>query len=126
MAQRLQVLKCDKCGNIVMVFHAGTGNLWCCKEPMKVLTENTTDAAVEKHVPVIERTAEGVKVKVGGIPHPMESAHYIEWVELLTDNRMYCQFLEPGSPPEAVFPAAADSAALTAREYCNMHGYWKG
>jgi superoxide reductase len=123
MAEQLQVYKCDVCGNIVEVMHAGGGELVCCGQPMKLFKENSVDAAKEKHVPVIEKTAEGFKVKVGSVAHPMEEKHWIEWVELIVDGKVYRQFLKPGQAPEAVFCIKADSVA--AREYCNLHGLWK-
>ncbi|MBW1696297.1 MAG: desulfoferrodoxin [Deltaproteobacteria bacterium] len=123
MAERLQVYKCDACGNIVEVVHGGAGELVCCGEPMKLLVENTVDAAREKHVPDMEKTEAGVKVKVGSVPHPMEEKHYIEWVEIIADGQAYRQFLNPGEAPEATFNIEAKD--LTAREYCNLHGLWK-
>jgi superoxide reductase len=124
MTRRLQIYKCEVCGNIVEVLHEGGGELVCCGKPMKQMVENTVDAAREKHVPVIERTAAGIQVKVGSVPHPMEDKHYIEWVELIADGKAYRQFLKPGEPPVAVFAVKTDKA--TAREYCNLHGLWKG
>jgi superoxide reductase len=123
MAEKLQVYKCNICGNIVEVLHGGIGELVCCAEPMILLTENTTDAAKEKHVPVIEKIDGGYKVKIGSVPHPMEEKHYIEWIELLADGKAYRQFLKPGMAPEAVFNIKVDS--ISAREYCNLHGLWK-
>jgi superoxide reductase len=123
MAEQLQVYKCDVCGNIVEVMHAGGGELVCCGQPMKLFKENSVDAAKEKHVPVIEKTADGFKVKVGSVAHPMEEKHWIEWVELIVDGKVYRQFLKPGQAPEAVFCIKADS--VNAREYCNLHGLWK-
>jgi superoxide reductase len=124
MAERLEVYKCEICGNIVEVLHGGKGQLVCCNKPMKLFVENTVDAAKEKHVPVQEKTATGVKVKVGSVPHPMEEKHYIEWVEILVDGKAYRQFLNPGQAPEASFDVKADT--IVAREYCNLHGLWKG
>jgi superoxide reductase len=123
MAELLQVYKCDLCGNIVEILHGGAGELVCCGQPMKLLTENTVDAAKEKHVPVIEKVDGGYKVKVGDVPHPMEDKHYIEFVELIADGKVYRQFLNPGEVPEAMFAITADQVA--AREYCNLHGLWK-
>lgn len=123
MAERLEVYKCDACGNIVEVLTGGAGELVCCGEPMKRMTENTVDAAKEKHVPVIEQTADGIKVSVGSVAHPMEEKHYIEWIEIIADGKAYRQFLSPGEAPEAVFPIKATQ--VTAREYCNLHGLWK-
>lgn len=123
MAEKLQVYKCELCGNIVDVLHAGGGELVCCGQPMKLFVENTVDAAKEKHVPVIEKTANGYKVKVGSVTHPMEEKHYIEWVELIAGDQVYRQFLSPGQAPEAEFCVKADK--VSAREYCNLHGLWK-
>lgn len=123
MAERLEVYKCDLCGNIVEVLHGSDGELVCCGQAMTLLVENTVDAAKEKHVPVIEKTADGFKVKVGDVAHPMEDKHYIEWVEIIADGKSYVQFLNPGETPEATFKIDADS--VTAREYCNLHGLWK-
>jgi len=123
MTERLQVYKCEVCGNIVEVLHAGKGELVCCKQPMKLFVENTVDAAKEKHVPVVEKTADGIKVTVGSVPHPMEEKHYIEWIEIIADGKAYHQFLNPGDVPEATFNITAES--VTAREHCNLHGLWK-
>ncbi len=124
MAEKIQVYKCQACGNIVEVLHGGDGELLCCDNPMELLQEKTADAATEKHVPVIEKIDGGYKVKVGSVPHPMEEKHYIEWIELLADDKAYRQFLEPGQAPETVFLIKADS--VEAREHCNVHGLWKG
>lgn len=124
MAERLQVYKCELCGNIVEVLNGGKGELVCCGQPMKLLVENTVDAAKEKHVPVIEKIEGGYKVKVGSVAHPMEEKHYIQWIELVADGRSYIQFLKPGEAPEAVFKV--DAVDVYAREYCNLHGLWKG
>ena len=124
MAERLEVYKCNICGNIVEVLHGGGGELVCCGQPMNKLVENTVDAAKEKHVPVVEKVNGGVKVKVGEVAHPMEEKHWIEWVEIVADGKTYRQFLNPGEAPEATFNVEADQ--VTAREYCNLHGLWKG
>lgn len=123
MAEKLEIYKCELCGNIVEVLHGGTGELVCCGQPMKLFKENTVDAAKEKHVPVIEKIDGGYKVSVGSVAHPMEEKHYIEWVELIADGKAYRQFLAPGAVPEAIFKI--DAAQVTAREYCNLHGLWK-
>lgn len=123
MAQRKEIYKCEMCGNIVEVLHGGGGNLVCCGQDMTLLKENTVDASVEKHVPVIERSGNTYKVKVGSVPHPMEEKHYIEFIELITEARVYRAYLDPGKPPEASFDVSGD--VLGAREYCNMHGLWK-
>lgn len=123
MAERLEVYKCNVCGNIVEVLHGGQGELVCCGQSMVKFEENTVDAAKEKHVPVIEKVEGGVKVKVGEVAHPMEEKHWIEWVEIIADGKAYRQFLNPGETPEATFNVEADQ--ITAREYCNLHGLWK-
>lgn len=122
MPKLLEVYKCELCGNIVEVIHAGGGDLVCCGQEMKLMTENTVDAAKEKHVPVIEVGDGFVKVTVGSVPHPMEEKHYIEWIELIADGKAYRQFLKPGEVATATFNVTASS--LTAREYCNLHGLW--
>jgi len=124
MAERLEIYKCEACGNIVEVLHGGAGELVCCGQPMVQMIEGTVDAAKEKHVPVIEKIEGGYKVKVGEVAHPMEEKHYIEWVELIADGKAYRQFLNPGEKPEAVF--MVDAQNVTARELCNIHGLWKG
>ncbi len=123
MTERLEVYKCELCGNMVEVMHAGAGELVCCGQPMVCQNENTVDAAKEKHVPVIEKVDGGVKVSVGSVAHPMEEKHYIQWIEIIADGKVYRQFLNPGDTPEATFNVEA--AAITAREYCNLHGHWK-
>ena len=123
MAERLEVYKCNVCGNIIEVLHSGAGELVCCGQPMNLLAENTVDAAKEKHVPVVEKTADGVKVSVGSVAHPMEEKHYIEWIEIIAGGKSYRQFLNPGEAPEATFKVDAED--VTAREYCNLHGHWK-
>ena len=123
MAKRLEVYKCSLCGNIVEVLFGSDGELVCCGQPMVLMAENTVDAAKEKHVPVIEKVDGGYKVKVGAVSHPMEEKHYIQWIELIADGKVYRQFLNPGDAPEAVFQVSASS--VVAREFCNLHGHWK-
>ncbi len=123
MTKRDEVYKCELCGNIVAVVHAGGGELVCCGKPMKLMAENTTDGAKEKHVPVVEKVPGGIKVKIGSVPHPMEEKHYIEWIEIIADGKSCRQFLAPGQAAEAFFPVEA--ASVVAREYCNLHGLWK-
>jgi superoxide reductase len=123
MTERLQIYKCEVCGNIVEMLHHGAGQLVCCNQPMKLMEENTVDAAKEKHIPVIDKTADGIKIIIGSVPHPMEEKHYIEWIQLIADGESYRQFLKPGESPEATFKISADN--VTAREYCNLHGLWK-
>ena len=123
MTELKQIYKCNICGNIVEVLHTGAGELVCCGQPMQLLDEKTEDEGREKHVPVIEKTGDGVKVKVGSVPHPMEDAHYIEWVEVIANGKSCRKFLKPGDEPEAEFEI--DAEQITAREYCSVHGLWK-
>lgn len=123
MTQQNQVYKCNVCGNIVEVLHSGAGELVCCGQPMQLLEANTVDAAQEKHVPVIEKTKKGVKVKIGSVPHPMEEKHYIEWIEIIADGQVYKKFLKPGDQPEAEF--CVQTKKIQAREHCNLHGLWQ-
>jgi len=126
MTELNQVYKCEVCGNIVEVLHTGIGELVCCGKPMILQKENTTDAAVEKHVPLIDKTEQGIRVKIGSVEHPMEEKHYIEWVELLANGKAYKKFLKPGDKPEAEFCIQAEEEEVIARAYCNLHGLWKG
>ena len=123
MTKQRQVYKCRICGNIVEVLHPAGGTLSCCGQPMELMAENTTDAALEKHVPVVEKTADGYKVTVGSTEHPMLENHYIEWVELVTETETMRKYLKPGERPVACFKTGAE--AVSAREYCNLHGLWK-
>lgn len=123
MTTKLEIYKCSLCGNMVEMVHGGEGELVCCGQPMEKLTENTTDAAQEKHVPVIESIEGGYKVSVGSVAHPMAEEHYIEWIELIADGKAYRQFLNPGDEPVAEFAVAAET--VCAREFCNVHGLWK-
>ncbi|MBI5680898.1 MAG: desulfoferrodoxin [Methanobacterium sp.] len=126
MTENKQVYRCNICGNIVEVMHAGGGSLVCCGQLMELLEEKTEDTGFEKHVPVIEKTANGLKVKVGSIPHPMEENHFIEWIEVLVDNCAYIKSLKPGDEPQAEFEIKIDDTSkISAREYCSIHGLWK-
>jgi len=120
----LQLYKCMRCGTIVQIMHPGKPTLVHCGVPMKLLVEKTQDTGYEKHVPVIEKIDRGYKVKVGSVPHPMEEAHYITVIQLITKDRVQTKALEPGEKPEAVF--LTDAEEVFARAYCNLHGLWKG
>jgi len=125
MTKRDQIYKCEICGNIIEVLHEGVDSLVCCNEPMKLLKENTVDAAKEKHVPIISNTSQGILVQIGSVPHPMEEKHYIEWIEIITKyNKSYKKFLSPGDKPEVKFCITPEDV-LFAREHCNLHGLWK-
>ncbi|MBF0469557.1 MAG: desulfoferrodoxin [Desulfamplus sp.] len=123
MAEKLGIYKCEKCGNIVEVLHASKPPMSCCNETMTILAENSVDAAKEKHVPVIEKIEGGYLVKVGSVAHPMEEKHLIEWIELNAEGIVYRKFLKPGDAPQATF--LTDAQSVTAREFCNLHGFWK-
>ena len=126
MTEQNQVYRCNICGNIVDVLHPGVGKLVCCGQEMQLLEEKTTDSGSEKHVPVVEKTDNGVKVKVGSIPHPMEENHFIEWIEITADGRVYRKMLKPGDKPEAEFEIDLDDInVIGSREYCSIHGLWK-
>ena len=119
-----EIYKCNICGNIVEVLHIGVGQLVCCDEPMQKLEEKTQDSKIEKHVPYIEKTKDGILVKVGqNQDHPMEEKHYIEWIEIIADGTVYKKFLKPGDKSQAKFEIKAKN--IQAREYCNIHGLWK-
>ncbi len=117
-----EIYKCELCGNIVELVHAADGALVCCGKPMVLQKENSVDASKEKHVPVIEKNGTGVLVKVGSVAHPMEEKHYIEFIEVISGNKIYRAYLKPGDKPEAQFELPSVSYA---RAYCNLHGLWK-
>jgi len=121
--QKMQVYRCNVCGNMVVVIRGAGGTLTCCNQAMELLVENTQDAALEKHVPQITPVEGGIKVQVGSVAHPMQPEHYIEWIEVESGGQVCRQFLEPRNAPEAFFPIEA--GAVTVREFCNVHGLWK-
>lgn len=123
MTEQNQIYKCNICGNIVEVLHTGIGQLVCCGQPMELQKEKIEDVGQEKHIPIVEKTEIGIKVKVGSISHPMEKEHYIEWIEIIVDSRVCRKFLKPGNKPEAEFEIKAEK--IEVREYCNIHGLWK-
>ncbi|MCL2786599.1 MAG: desulfoferrodoxin [Methanomassiliicoccaceae archaeon] len=123
MAEQREIYLCARCGNIVEVECGGKGKLSCCGEDMKLMPPNTVDAAVEKHVPVIEKADGGILVKVGSVTHPMADDHYIVYIEIFDEGVLRRKYLKPGDPPEAFFKGATDKAV--AQEYCNKHGLWK-
>jgi superoxide reductase len=126
MAEFKKVYRCNVCGNIVVVLHEGKAPLICCGQPMELLKENSVDASLEKHVPVIEIGHEKIKIIVGEVPHPMEETHYIEWIMLDINDKMLISFLKPGMKPEAEFwETLLKDTKISARAYCNLHGLWK-
>jgi len=126
MVKQNGIYKCEICGNVASVIEAYEPELVCCGQPMKLLEEKTEDEGQEKHVPVIEKTESGVKVKVGSVEHPMEENHYIELIQLIKDgNVVIGKRLKPGDKPEADFCCLVETEGLKARELCNVHGLWK-
>jgi superoxide reductase len=123
MTKRAQIWKCDICGNIVEILHGGMDALVCCDQPMNLKEEQNADSSTEKHVPVIEKTDNGIKVTVGSTLHPMEEKHYIEWIEVVNGDYIQRKYLKPGDEPVAEFYVPY-SDKLVAREYCNVHGNW--
>ena len=126
MTKKKGIYKCEICGNVVEVLQDGKGDLVCCGKPMVYFEEKTADSSTEKHVPFIQETEDGYLVKVGeNTAHPMTEAHYIQWIELNVDGMSYKAFLNPNDKPEAEFkvPKGKD---VFAREYCTLHGVWKG
>ncbi|EMR75227.1 desulfoferrodoxin [Thermoplasmatales archaeon SCGC AB-540-F20] len=124
MTKIREIYKCNICGNIVEALHAGVGELVCCGEPMELMKEKTEDSSIEKHVPYIEKTENGVLVKIGqNQEHPMEEKHHIEWIQVIADGISYRKFLKPGDKPQAEFEIKADK--IETREYCNIHGLWR-
>lgn len=122
MTKLKQIYRCAICGNIVETVHPAGGTLVCCGQPMELITENSKDATLEKHVPVIQKIDGGYRVTVGSVEHPMIPEHYIEWIELITEDLVMRKYLKPGEKPTAVF--MTDAKKIKAREYCNIHGLW--
>ena len=120
----MKFLRCEKCGKTVGVIVDHGCPTMCCGEEMKELVANTTDAATEKHVPVVEVSGNTVTVTVGSVEHPMMEEHYIQWIALETKEGMQRKSLTPGSAPKAVFALAEGDAPVRAYEYCNLHGLW--
>lgn len=125
MAEKFEIYKCEKCGNIVQVLHGEAPPIICCGQDMVRLVANTVDAAQEKHVPVVEKIDGGYFVKIGSVDHPMTPEHYIQWIELLEQDGTLIQrkFLDSSDAPTASFKTDADQ--VLAREYCNLHGLWE-
>jgi superoxide reductase len=127
MAEKDSIYKCEICGNVVSVIEAGKGELVCCGEPMKKLEEQTIEQeGKEKHVPIIEKSDNGIKVKIGSVPHPMEDSHFIELVQVISNDGIITgKRLKPGDLPEVEFCCINYSDDLKARIFCNVHGVWK-
>jgi len=153
--REVKFYRCEKCGNIVALVKSGGGTLVCCGQEMTLLKANTTDAAVEKHVPFVEKEDGKIKVTIGSVIHPMTDAHYIEWIALVTENKIELVYLKPGMEPKAEFIynfkediehiiddeneivpncegqncnfvyTDKSQKDFTVYEYCNLHGLWK-
>lgn len=124
MTKLSEIYRCNICGNIVEVVHASVGTLVCCGQEMELLEGKTEDSSTEKHVPYVEKTENGILVKIGqNEEHPMIDNHYIEWIQVTADGTSYRKFLNSGDKPQAEFSITADN--VEAREYCNVHGLWK-
>lgn len=124
MTERYEIYECKVCGNIVEVLRGRAGKLVCCGQDMQKLNEKSTDQGLEKHVPVVDELENGILVKVGSVPHPMEESHYIEWIEVITSGKTHCKFLKPGDTPEAEFACLKKEDVIKVREHCNLHGLW--
>lgn len=122
MTELNYVYKCEICGNIVEILHAGMGQLVCCGQPMKLLKEEIKEQLKEKHLPVVKENEKGVEILIGIIEHPMEENHFIEWIEISTDKGSSKKFLKPGEKPSAQF--FVKSKNIKTRAYCNIHGLW--
>ncbi len=126
MSEKMSLYKCNVCGKIVEVVHSGAGSLVCCGEPMEHLKEKSNDdAAQEKHVPVITMENGTQTIRVGSVPHPMVDEHYIMFIEAISKDKKYItrKYLSPGEEPRMDFKINS-SDDLTAREFCNLHGFW--
>jgi superoxide reductase len=121
----IKFFRCNHCGNIAEIVNDGGVTPSCCGEAMQLLAANTTDAATEKHVPVIEKSGDTIKVSVGSVAHPMLDEHYIQWVAIAQGDKVLRQALKPGAEPVATFKVEDAAAPVTAYEYCNLHGLWR-
>lgn len=124
MCEDVKFFRCQHCGNLIEMVHNSGAKVVCCGEPMEELTANTVDASKEKHVPVVSIVGNTVLVEVGGVPHPMEEKHYIQWIYLETKSGIQRKCLAPGEEPKASF-ALDNDEVIAAYEYCNIHGLWK-
>lgn len=126
MTKKREVYYCEVCKMVTEVVTEGFGSLVCCGKPMEKLEEKTADVTTEKHVPFIQELENGYLVKVGqNAAHPMTDEHHIGWIELIVDGVVLRKELNPGDAPEALFKVEKGNV-VSAREYCNLHGLWKG
>lgn len=124
MTKLRELYRCEICGNVVEITHEGAPALVCCEKPMTKLEAKTQDEGKEKHVPAVEETGEGIKVRVGSVAHPMEEKHHIKFIEVMTADKVLRAELKPGEAPEAVF-CVPKSDVTGVREFCNVHMLWK-
>ena len=122
MTEMMEIYKCELCGNTVEMVGTGAGEMICCGQPMNLMAPKSTEEGKEKHLPVVEQTAEGWKINVGSVPHPMEEKHFIQWIEAVTATCVIRKMLKPGDAPEATFKTK-DPVQMV-RSYCNIHGLW--
>lgn len=120
----MKVYKCNQCGNIISMISASGVPVMCCGKKMEEMVPNTVDASTEKHVPVVEVTANKVEVVIGEVQHPMAEEHYIEWIALETEQGIQLKKLNSGEEPTAIFRLNGEKATA-AYAYCNLHGLWK-
>ncbi|MBE7706906.1 MAG: desulfoferrodoxin [Cyanobacteria bacterium SIG30] len=125
MTHKLELYRCDICGNLIEVILPGAGALVCCEEEMELLTPKTQDSGAEKHVPVIEHKDGEVTIRIGSEPHPMEKEHYIQFVEAIANDNKYLKrkYFEPNEEPVLKFKCECASG-VSSREFCNVHGLW--
>lgn len=123
--EELKFFICKHCGNIITVVKRSGVPVFCCGDKMTELVPNTTDAATEKHVPVISVNGNEVTVKIGSVEHPMTEEHYIQWVYIQTEKGVQGKKLEPTDKPIVTFALTEDDKLVSAYEYCNLHGLWK-
>ncbi|MFA4877493.1 MAG: desulfoferrodoxin family protein [Methanoregula sp.] len=123
----LSLYSCATCNKMVLIVQDGEGILTCCGKPMSRLEEKNVEAGKEKHLPLIEQTLRGIRVKVGAVPHPMEKEHFIKWIEVIGDTFLYTGTLSPGEKPEMEFSLDVEDPlrhVKKVRIYCNVHGIW--
>ena len=121
----MKFYQCSHCKNIITYVDNKGGPVMCCGEKMQELVPGTVDAALEKHVPVVEKDGNKVSVKVGSVTHPMLEEHYIVFIAIETKNGSQIKYLKPGEEPAAEFVLADGDEFVAAYEYCNLHGLWK-
>lgn len=127
MTEKLELYKCNICGNIVEIVSSGVGELVCCSVPMEQLQEQSSDENLqEKHVPIVTMEGDNKIIRVGSIPHPMEKEHYIVFIEAISQDKKYIKrkYLSPHEEPQMELKTKCHYSQFTARELCNIHGLW--